>query len=493
VIPLREHHRDDEGVHVRNKSDDERPREPDPASSRPEDERHGDEQGQSEGAARPCVVARVAPEFPDIHRMPADLHPDEGDQQQGVRADDFGMTDPERDADRRVEDRVGNAVEAAQVRGRDTEVARDLAVVNVGEPGDDHRHGNIAYVSVPPSDEEDDRREDDAQDGERERGKTSQSLIGRGRMRVAILVALVMIAWINRDSVDWRATLMLLRKASWPVVALTAIATFSSTLIKGVRWWLFLRRSTTLGLGHVIRLTVASTSLNSVLVANAGDVTRVALAAREGGVSVRVVLETLVSDKITDVLAFVTIALMALYVNPAVLSGSATTMVSSIVVGAVLIAFALRLGGRADVDDISERGWRGRLRRGTSFVARFSSDTIRRLNGRDLVWAYAFSMLAWTGQVATYALGALAIGVRLPATGGIAAVVAVNVAGVLRTTPGNIGVFQVMYALALAPYGVSVASAVAAATLIQGVQMLTSAVAGLSVMGRVARDARRTR
>jgi uncharacterized membrane protein YbhN (UPF0104 family) len=163
------------------------------------------------------------------------------------------------------------------------------------------------------------------------------------------------------------------------------------------------------------------------------------------------------------------------------------------VVGAVLIAVALRIGGSADVDDILERGWRGGLRRGTSFVVRFCSDTMRRLNGDDLVAAYAFSMLAWSAQVATYALGALAIAVRLPATGGIAAVGAVNVAGVFRTTPGNIGVFQVMYALALARYGVSVPSAVAAATLIQVVQMLTSAVAGLSVMGLVARDGRRTR
>ena len=280
--------------------------------------------------------------------------------------------------------------------------------------------------------------------------------------KLLVLAVLVLVVWLNRHRVDWRAAWSTLAGASVWLVLLTAAATFSSTLVKGVRWWLFLRRSTTLGLGHVVRLTIAGTSLNSVLVANAGDLARVMLAAREGRVTVRVVLGTLAADKITDVLAFVTIALFAFLVNPALL----TSRVNGWVLGAIgATALAAMIMTRA------------------SRLAQFTAELRAHLHSGDILPAYGLSTLAWAGQVGAYTLGALAIGVRLPVVAAIHAVVAVNMAGVLRSTPGNIGIFQVMYVFALAPFGVSRASAIAAAVLIQVVQITTAVIAGAIALG----------
>jgi Uncharacterised protein family (UPF0104). len=80
-------------------------------------------------------------------------------------------------------------------------------------------------------------------------------------------------------------------------------------------------------------------------------------------------------------------------------------------------------------------------------------------------------------QVATYALGVLAVGLRVPLAAVVVAVVSVNVGGVLRSTPGNVGVFQLMFAVALVPFGISNESAVAAAVLIQSVQMMSAILA----------------
>jgi hypothetical protein len=63
----------------------------------------------------------------------------------------------------------------------------------------------------------------------------------------------------------------------------------------------------------------------------------------------------------------------------------------------------------------------------------------------------------------------------------VLAVALVNIAGVLRLIPGNLGVFQAMFALAVFPYGVLRGPAVAAAALIQSVQLVSAIIAGLSV------------
>jgi uncharacterized membrane protein YbhN (UPF0104 family) len=70
------------------------------------------------------------------------------------------------------------------------------------------------------------------------------------------------------------------------------------------------------------------------------------------------------------------------------------------------------------------------------------------------------------------------VGLHIPVLGAVAAVVAVNLAGVLRVTPGNLGVFQAMYVLALVPYGVPRSAALTAAVVVQLVQICSALLAG---------------
>jgi uncharacterized membrane protein YbhN (UPF0104 family) len=81
-------------------------------------------------------------------------------------------------------------------------------------------------------------------------------------------------------------------------------------------------------------------------------------------------------------------------------------------------------------------------------------------------------------QIATYSVGALSVGLNIPLAAILVTVVSVNVGGIIRSTPGNVGVFQLMFALALAPFGIDGAAAVAAGVLIQSVQMLSAILAG---------------
>lgn len=256
-------------------------------------------------------------------------------------------------------------------------------------------------------------------------------------------VLLVIIAGAVRV-VDWRAVAHSIASASVPLVIATAVITFLSTVIKGIRWWLFLRHVTGLGIGHVVRLTILGTGVNSVLFANAGDMVRVGLVAREARVPVGTVVRALALDKVVEVLAFVTM-LVALGTRlPVVFHRN----VEIAAIGLVIVALAVLFATRAE------------LRR------------------RETAAGYALSLISWATQVAAYATGAMAVGVAVPIAAIAIAVASVNLGGLVRSTPGNVGVFQLMFALALAPFGVANGQAVAAAVLIQAVQILSASIAG---------------
>jgi len=78
----------------------------------------------------------------------------------------------------------------------------------------------------------------------------------------------------------------------------------------------------------------------------------------------------------------------------------------------------------------------------------------------------------------------------VPVAATVAALVLVNLGGVIRSTPGNVGVFQLMYALGVASFGVGRTEAIAVAILIQAIQLLSAVGAGaLCVPWMVGRSA----
>jgi uncharacterized membrane protein YbhN (UPF0104 family) len=242
------------------------------------------------------------------------------------------------------------------------------------------------------------------------------------------------------------------------VIAAGAV-TMVSTLLKGLRWWLFLRTSSRITPGRVVRLTVLGTGANSIMFANAGDMIRVGFVAREAKIPVASVVSALALDKVVEVMSFATVMLVALAGDlPAVIRDRVQLMEVAL---ALAFAVALLAMGVA----------RGRFHR-------WLSQTREMLRWPTVFVAYVISLVSWAAQIATYSIGASAVGLEVPLVAIVVAVVGVNVGGVMRSTPGNVGVFQLMFALALAPFGIANAPAVAAAVLIQSVQMLSSLIAG---------------
>jgi Uncharacterised protein family (UPF0104). len=124
----------------------------------------------------------------------------------------------------------------------------------------------------------------------------------------------------------------------------------------------------------VVRLTILGTGANSILFANAGDMIRVGLVAREAKVSVARVTSALASDKVVEVLAFITVMIVALGGElPSVVRDKVMVAVIGLVVALAVGALVMRIaGGRLPV---------------------WFSETRSLFRGRAVVIAYAVSLV----------------------------------------------------------------------------------------------------
>jgi uncharacterized membrane protein YbhN (UPF0104 family) len=126
--------------------------------------------------------------------------------------------------------------------------------------------------------------------------------------------------------------------------------------------------------------------------------------------------------------------------------------------------------------------WVQRLR---AWLRRFVAGVGEVVSAGRLSGGMVLSLGAWALQVATYQLVARAAHLPLPLAGSVAALLAVGISFLIRATPGNVGVFQVVYALTASAFGVAEGPAVAVAVLIQVVQVLPTFVVGTAMAPRL--------
>jgi len=101
--------------------------------------------------------------------------------------------------------------------------------------------------------------------------------------------------------------------------------------------------------------------------------------------------------------------------------------------------------------------------------------------GPRFTTAILLSVGIWAMQVWTYSLTARAAHFNLPLVGTVAAILAVNLGFAVRATPGNVGVFQAMYALTAVGFGMDQDQAIAVAFLIQTQQIIPVTLLGVAL------------
>lgn len=275
----------------------------------------------------------------------------------------------------------------------------------------------------------------------------------RGLVGISAVVLIALVALFGR-SVDWRAAWNAVRNADAGLLAVALVVNLLSLALKGIRWWVLLRPAGVRSLSLVLRATFAGASLNNLVVAQGGEGARVLLVARAARVSALRVGGALALERALDLTSYLVLLVGAswLVALPPMLAQWRLPAAVTLCVAAAVIAMV-------------------------SFRSHHTVGSPARIGVAMLL-----SLGAWALQVATYHLVAVAAHLAIPLAGSIAAQLAVGVSFLVRATPGNVGVFQVIYALATRSFGVAEGPAVAVALLIQTVQVIPVLIIGTVLM-----------
>ena len=312
---------------------------------------------------------------------------------------------------------------------------------------------------------------------------TRRALRLGGRVALVALVVLLLARFAR--TVAWGETWTALRRASVPLLLLATTLNVLSLLARGVRWALFLRGAGVRDVGLAVRGAVVGSGLNNVLPASGGEAARVLLVARRSRAPTARVAATVALDRVVDLLIFLALLALAPHVVPLPGMLQRWGRIAGVVLGCAL-AFVLPLLVRAarqrrrglepPVAAVEGAPWTQRTR---AHLAQFADALTTIVAGRRLAPALAISLVSWTLQLLTYHVTARAAGLPASMVASAAAMLAVNMTFFVQVTPGNVGVFQVIYALVMAAFGLPRGPAIAVALLVQALQIVPVTIAAL--------------
>jgi uncharacterized protein (TIRG00374 family) len=282
---------------------------------------------------------------------------------------------------------------------------------------------------------------------------------------IAMLVAVVLYG----RTIDWATAWAAIRSASWPILLIATLANFITLGAKAVTWWIFLRAVGVPSLSLAVKATVAGAGLNNILVANSGDAARAVFVTRASGASSAAVLAALALERLFDLIGYIVLIAGAAYLLPmphevARWRLGAVGVLLGIV---VLLGVLLRRTPAIAVVTVYPAGIVGRVR---TYLDRFMGSVRHILTLKRISLAMLLSLVNWAAQIATYHLVAVAAHFPISIVGSVTTLITANVGFLVRATPGNVGVFQVVYGVTAEALGLNKDSAVAVALLLQVIQ-----------------------
>jgi len=312
----------------------------------------------------------------------------------------------------------------------------------------------------------------------------SKSIVGK-LVRYAVTTIIVVMLIFFARTINWSDAWTSMRSASLPLLAAAILVNLLSLVARGVRWWILLRAAGAPSLWLALRATVAGAGLNNVLVANGGEAARIVFITRATNLSSSKVIATAALDRLFDpigFLVFLCFGVVAFHLPPSMERLRWPALGALLVI--VVLLFWLTMKARTvSPEHVPERravprGWMGRVR---AWLVEFGGSMRDLATGPRVVAIVALTIIAWAGQLATFAFAAAAAHVPLSLPGNLAALLAVNVSLIVRATPGNVGFFQFAYTLATEPFGVSKDAGVAVSLLIQTLQIIPVTLLGVAL------------
>lgn len=301
--------------------------------------------------------------------------------------------------------------------------------------------------------------------------------------------------------IDWALVKQALETANPWLIALAVACLLLSLGAKTIRWRLLLPSESTVTTPRLFRILHISFLLNNVLPARMGDVARLAMTTRQPGLRLGHVLSSLLTERVADTLTLLACfaAVSPFLPVPEAYRGwlRAAWLVLAVAVLLALMAVLVRRHlGRATA--AASRHWRWPAVRVLRDEASSFRDGFRQLGSpRSAVRVWGWSVVAWSGAFAINWSLMWALGIHTPMAVAVLLTCTTNLAMLVPSSPGYIGVFHAAATLSLVPFNVGASQALSFAILAHLVNVLPVSLLGAAFLlfGRehLALDWRRAR
>jgi uncharacterized protein (TIRG00374 family) len=302
-------------------------------------------------------------------------------------------------------------------------------------------------------------------------------LVRHWRLGVVALIAAGSAAYVRR--IPWAAVLAIMSHASLGLLALALFFHWLALTGKAGIWWIFLEPLGGPRFTTVARGTLVGATLNSLFVGSSGEAGRVVLMSRLAGIPSASVLATVVLERAVDLCGFLTLLAAAALLFP-IPRGVGVGVGAGLSVLAMIV-LAQRLRGRTAARLVGAQSQAQSLAaRSRRYVRAVFASTRDIATTRRVSIAIALTLVDWCSELVSYSLVARAAGFPIGVRGSLVALLAVNVGFLVRVTPGNVGVFELVYATVARSLGLPYEFAIAVALMLHLVQDVPTALLGIS-------------
>lgn len=286
--------------------------------------------------------------------------------------------------------------------------------------------------------------------------------------------------------IDWDTTFATLQNANPKYIAFAVTCLVLSLAAKTLRWRLLLPSNSSVTVPRLYRILHISFLLNNVLPARLGDVARVAMTSRQPGVRFGHVLSSMLTERVTDSVTLIAGFVLVSPFLPIPAQYRSWLHIAwftlAILFGAVVVVTLLRR-------PIERAGHRMSLGRFLPHNERMQEEAISFREGwkqlfsrQHVLRIWGWSWMAWLGAFAINYMLMKALNIDAPVTVAVLLTCTTNLAMLLPSSPGYLGVFHAAATLSLLPFDVGASRALSFAILAHLVNVVPVSVLGAAFL-----------
>ena len=283
-------------------------------------------------------------------------------------------------------------------------------------------------------------------------------------------VGAVIVACVLFFRFPWQHTAAILAEVNVGLLTTALLINLISPFAKGWAWHLLLKPVAPNRWWVAEEANLIGTAVNSLAAGVAGEAVRISLIMQRDAVPFRPAVLSVAWSRIVEGLGLALFLVLA----PFALHLSRTLRGLQIAAGVALVA-VLALS--------RFRGWERLIARLPPALRAGAAELAAMSWGGRLIGPTALALLSWAAEWATYHLTLRAVHIPASYAASFTALIAVNLGGVVRITPANVGVMQAAIVGALLPFGIAADQAVAGGLALQAIEVVPILALALAVAG----------